>query len=252
MKKERFIWIGIVLLLIGGLLYIDYTRRNNYVETSQLDSLKQELIVVENKLGQQVARQNVVFADSQKELKDKTKEIFQLKDKDQKNIKRINALIQARTTVVIEKPVLAKYLDTVGMRRFSDSVEAVCADVIRFYRDSARIIGASFEINKEQDPYLQLEGKIQKEGIEIASVNLPDTMSISLEEMKSGLFRRGIDGKIRFWTPKKMTVSVLHSNPYLITNSMTSIVNNPKVKGRWLERLLLVGTGIFLGSQLIK
>lgn len=251
MKKERWVWIAIIAGLIIFLWQLDTYRGKEFAsQQEKYDSLalaKQEVVKLANARGDTIVRQYAIITSDQALLKEAAKEIFNYKEKDQKQIKRIDALVKITTKTKLPSPITAKYIDTFNRKRFTDSLDAECAKVVSSLLDTSVIIGSKFKFDSS---YLQIVGTVEKEGVRIDSLNLPDTQAIAFEVTKGGFFKRGINGKIKFWTPKKLAVSVYHSNPYIQTTGMSSAIYKSPPGGRWIERLLIFGTGFLIGTQL--
>lgn len=251
MKKERWLWISIVAGLIIFLWQLDSCRGRDFAsQQDKYDSLalaKQEVVKLANARGDTIVRQYAIITSDQDALKKAADELFNYKDKDKKQIKRIDALVKLTTKTKLPNPIVAKFTDTLDKKRFADSLSKECADVISILLDTSVFVGSQFKFDSS---YLQLSGIVEKDGVRIDSLNMPDTQAIAFEVTKGGLFRRGIDGKVKFWTPRKLSVSVYHSNPYIQTTGMSSAVYKSPPKGRWLERAIIFATGVFLGSRL--
>lgn len=253
MKKERWIWIGIVLGLVIFLWQLDSCRNRKFAsQQNKLDSItlaNQVLIQDKNSIGQTVSKQAVIITEDQEALQDITAKVFNLEKQDEKRIKQINALIQIASRIRVDS-INIPFKDEIAAKKFSDSLIAACAEVINYYKNNSIPVPQNVSISKEENPNFQFYGKVIKEGLAIDSINFPDSQRIAVIETKGGLFRRNIEGKVKFYTPRKLEIQVLHTNKYVEITGMSSIIYQPKVRGRWLERLLIAGVGIFLGTRL--
>lgn len=252
MKKERWLWIAIIAGLLIFLWQLDTCRGRDFgSQQSKYDSLaisKQEVVKLANSRGDTIVRQYAIMTSDQEALKKAAEELFNYKSKDQKQIKRIDALVKLTTKTKLPNPITAKFTNNnFDKKKFADSLSKECSDVISNLLDTSVLVGSQF---KYDSSFLQIAGTVEKDGVRIDSLNMPDTQAIAFEVTKGGLFRRGIDGKVKFWTPRKLSVSVYHSNPYIQTTGMTSAVYQSPPKGRWLERAIIFATGVFLGSRL--
>ncbi len=246
MKKERFIWIGIILLLLFGLWFVD-NRRNKEFEgqRNQLDSVtlaNQRLIQDTNRLGQEVSKQQVITTQNQEALKEFTAKVFNLEKNDANRIKQINALIQIKSRTHVDTTTIL-YRDGVAEQHFADSIQKICKDVIDFYSSMTVMVPKNVQITEEENKDFQFDGTILKDRFVINSVNLPDSQRIAIIETKGGLFKKDITGKRKFYTPKKLEIQVLHTNKYIKVEGMSSVIYQPKVKGRWLERAIIFAAG---------
>lgn len=251
---KNIIGVGIFITILMLLSMVDSCKDKKYKDQyqSQLDSLilaNQTLVVLKNKSDQKVIRQTAIVTDNQKALKEKAAEIFNLKKRDQKHVEEIKALITIKTKVRVDSIEIA-YVDKEERKRFSDSLEKACKDVIAYYEDSTIKIGQKAKLDSLQNPDLQMDATITKTGIMIDSAVMPDNQAIAIYESKNGLLRRDVNGKLRLWTKPSLEVQVTHTNKYIHVTGMNSMIYQPKVKGRWLERLALVAAGI-VGTILI-
>jgi hypothetical protein len=107
-------------------------------------------------------------------------------------------------------------------------------------------------IDTTQDKFFQFDGDVLKNRFKINSINFPDSQRIAIIETKGGMFKRDINGKLKIFKRKTLEIQVLHTNPYIKVNGMSSIVYKPQVKSRWFERGVLIGAGFLLRPLLIK
>lgn len=253
---RNILGVAIIVGIFTVISMIDSCKDRKYRAQyeSQFDSLtlaNQQLVTLKNKAEQEVKRQTAIVTDNQKQLMEKAKELFNLEKQDQKHIGEIKALISMKNTVRVDS-VKVPYTDVAARKRFSDSLEAACAEVITFYQNSTVPVGQKASLDSSQNKDLQVDATILKNGIMIDSAVLPDNQYIAIYESKSGLLRRDINGKLHFWTKPSMEVQVTHTNKYIKVTGMNSLYYQPKVKGRWLERLLLVAAGAAATVLIVK
>ena len=263
LTTSHLIMVGIIVGLVVLLSQVDSCRGRDFMsQQAKIDSLtlaNQQMVQVKNSLDQIVTKQAVIITQDQESLKDLTDSIFALNKKDQKRIKQIDALIQINSQTHVST-VNVPYVDTIARKKFSDSVEKACADVIAYYRNSTveltdtsnGELSKHVVIDSNQNKHFQFDGSVLKDKFRINSVNFPDKQSISIVETKGGLLKRGIDGKVKLFRKKTMEIQVLHTNPYIKVTGVSSIVYKPPVKGRWVERAILFGAGIAFKVFILK
>lgn len=246
----------IVAGLIIALMQLDSCRNRDFKkQQATIDSLtlaNQEMVKITNRQGDTIAKQNVIITQDQQALKNLTVELFDLKKRDERLLKQVEALLQIKSAVVV-KNVDVPYKDTTGFKRFSDSVEKACSEVIAYYRlNSVELQDTTVDgqkakhvsIDSSENKHFQLNADILKNKLRINSINLPDSQRIAIIVNKGGLFRKDITGKLKVFKRRELQVMVTHTNPYIQIQGMSSVVYKPNVKGRWLERLIMVGLGV--------
>lgn len=245
----------IVIGLVIALFQVDSCRNNEFkAQRKALDSTtlaNQELIQTVNKKNEIISKQEVVITGDQNSLKKLTLDIFDLKKNEEKRIKQIDALIKIKSSTSISQ-VKIPYIDSSERRRFSDSLERACADIIAYYDSTYIRTPKKVIIDSTQNKDFQFMGTIKQKEFIIDSLSFPNEQAISVIETKGGLFRRDAKGKIHFYTPRKMEIMVKNSNKYVNVKGMNSIVYKPKIRGRWLERVIGFGAGVAAGILLVK
>jgi len=232
--------IGIVIFL----LKLDSCRNNKFSrQQATIDSLtlaNQQLVRDTNRLGQLLVKQPVIVVTDQKALKALALENLNLKDRDAKRIKQVNVLVTENTNLRIKDRLIL--FDTINSTTYIDTTKPCPANAILTPQN----------LTDTTDKDFKFYATLEKRGLKIDSLSFPDKQTIALVETKGGLFKRNIEGKIKFWTPKTMEVFVTHTNKYLEVEGMNSLVFKPKVKGRWLERALIVAGTVLITTQLLK
>jgi hypothetical protein len=221
-------------------------------QKAQLDSTTlalQEMTEKYNKRGQVIDAQDVIITDSKTAITDLGKQLLSLKNKDAKQIKQINALIQIKSSIH-KDTTLVSFVDSVKMKHFSDSVENACASVISYYRDSAVELPAHLQVDSLQDKNFQFDATLQKSGLRINSIDFPDSQRIAIAVIRGGFLKKDIRGKRHLFLRRSMRIIVLHTNPYIHIKGMSSVVYQPKKK--IAGDLLLLGVGVAAGILLVK
>jgi hypothetical protein len=246
LTTKNLIIAGIILGLVIALFQVDSCRNDKFKsQQNTIDSLtlaNQKLIQDTNKLGQIVSKQTTIITQDQEALKALTANLFNLMKIDEKRIKQIDALIQIKSRIRVDS-VHVPFKDEIAQKQFSDSVNKACREVIDYYSSLSIMVPQNVQITEEQNKDFQFDGTITKQGLMINSLNLPDSQRIAIIETKGGFFKRDINRKVKFYTPKKLEIQVLHTNKYIKIEGMSSVIYQPKKGGRWLERALIFGVG---------
>lgn len=249
MKKyitwERVI-IAVLLILLGGMFYTGktYIKENIALklENQQLDSTK-------NALGQTVLQQEALIIKSNEDrasLLSYTDSLFNLTEKQERRIKDIVAFYKANTKTELVD-VLVPYKDTIGAKKWADSIQRVCANVITHYENNYISVP-----RKAQDSTTNyIAGfTVDKKGVNIDSLIIPNEQSIRFVTIKGGFLKRDVYGKRHFILSKRIEVQVINSNPLIKTVSQSSAIYQPPKKLRLGEKAIFIAAGIYLGTKL--
>lgn len=238
---ERILILALSVLVIfltkcSSSLMKDKNDMDNMITQLQLDN--QKLNIVVNNRDEQIAIQKSIVTSSQSAISALTDSIFDLKKKDKKNRETI-AYYRGRTTTRIDTLEIS-WVDTSLMKRFEDSVEAVCKDVIAFYRDSAiETPHTDSFVTNDIDLNFTLKKVNKIPSLVINRLAIADTLDLRFVEKKGGLFRKSA-----------IEVQFKHSNPYISVDGSNSVFYKPQKKPKLLQKALLIGAGIFIGSKL--
>lgn len=254
-KRRIYILVGIgIMALVLFLSTCDSCRSSKFhdqqvenltKENLKLNLEKQQLIQDTNKLGQTVSKQEVIIVSTQGDLKKLTQDYFNLKSKDNKRIKQVNALFQEKTSTGISNTDIP-YEEDDTMAEDSpnqDSVGIPC--------DSLSYVHVPIKANVDS-PYFKFQASIEKKGLHIDSISFPDSLRFALIETKGGLFKRDMNNKLHFHLKPTLEVQALHTSPYVKTQGLSSVIYQPKPKGRWLERVLILLAGATATYFIIK
>jgi len=212
----------------------EINQKEQVITQQELD--KQTLHTIVNKQKKTITEQNVLTTTSQKAINDLTDTIFNLKKKDAKNTQTI-AYYKAVTKLRIDSFDIP-YLDTLAMKRFSDSVEAQCQEVLTFMRDSTIVVPKDVVMD---DPNFSLSASIGKQSLLINALVIPDTLQLRFVEHKHGWFK-----------PKTVEVQWFHSNPLIQTTSANSAIYRPVKKSFFKRVILPVAIGVGAGLIIAK
>ena len=236
-------WIVIALLIAGFFQFRSCQNHKLQVAQSAIDSMtlaNQKLDSTVNKMGQKIYTQIVTLSEDQKSIRQLTDSIFNLKRKDERIIRRIVAYYSERTKVRIDS-VGVPYSDTIALRKFKDS-----ADFYKYALDSMIPVPRRFQF---VTTYLSFDGTVGKDQFELNHLELPDTQYIRIVENRGGFLRK-VNGKLKFHVKTQIQVQTLHTNPYLKVLGENSVLYTPRAKPRILEKVVLLGVGVFLGLHL--
>lgn len=231
---DRGIFVAIILCLLflmkcqaDKLKIAGSTITSEQLANQKLDSMN-------NALGQKVLTQEVLVAANQESLRKLTDSVFNLKKSQDKKIKEVIAYYSSISKTEIRER-LVPYIDTIKTKKFSDSLEKVCQEVIKFYEDSSILVPQPV---KDSGQHFVFKGTVKKEGLQIEQVSFPDSLYLRFVEKGGFLKKRTVE------------VQVLHTNPYINVTSSNSVIYKPPAKARWLERALILAAGIFIGTKL--
>lgn len=240
--KRVLIIVSIVTAIIA-LSMLDTCRNNKFAgQQAIIDSLtlaNQKLVQDTNRLGQLLLKQPVLIVEDQKALKALALENLNLKARDAKRIEQVNALIIEN----IELRLANRFLPF-------DSANTVYIDTTKPCPPNAILTPKKITDTATAD--FKFYATLEKDGLRIDSLSFPDKQTIALVETKGGFFKRNIEGRVKFYTPKTMEVFVTHTNKHLQVTGMTSSVYSPKVGGRWLERAAIIAATAILTIKVLK
>lgn len=230
------------IILVAGIIFclflVKCEREKTLIAESVVTELQlknQELDSIKNLQDQVIYTQTVLETSSQKSIRDLTDSMFNLKKRHSRDIKNVTAYYSSVSHTTV-KDKLVPYLDTLGMKRFSDSLEAQCESVIKFYRDSTVQVPKSVY---DSSKHFVFSGQILKNGFNVNKVTFPDSTYLRFAEKKGGLFKKNYT-----------EVQVLHTNPYVTVTSSNSVIYKSPPKSRIIERVLIFAGGVLLGSKL--
>lgn len=239
MKKyltlDRII-LAILLILCLGIVKC---QNDKIIEAktviTDLDLKSQKLDSIKNKYGETILIQYALVTSSQKSIRQLTDTIFNLKKAQEKQIKNVIAYYSNVTSTGIKNHTIP-YLDTAKMKRFEDSVERVCASVIKYYRDSSVEVPKDV---KDSSKNFVFSGTVLKDSFQIKKIEFPDSMYLRFVEKKGGMFKR-----------QSVEVQMFHTNPNIKVLNSNSILYKPPTKLGIVEKLTIFAIGIFLGLKI--
>lgn len=226
--------LAILLLLNTCRLNRKIDKQSSQITEQQLSNQKLDSIV--NKQKQVIYQQDVIITDNQSAIAALTDTIFNLKEKDAKNMKTI-AYYQGRNVVTLTG-VKVPYLDSAYMKYFEDSIQQHCATVIDYIRDSTVKVGM---VAADSTSTYKIQQTVLKDGIRIDNLTIPDTLNLRFVQHKGGLFRKA-----------KIEVQYFHSNPLVKTTGSNSVMYIPRKKSFFTRVILPVAVGIGTGLLIAK
>lgn len=220
--------IALLVTLIILFFSVKSCRQNEMIaenwkaQVEYKDTVIRELV---NKNGQLVAEKELVQTNSAKDIKALSEKIFLL----EKGIKKVTALVRATQvvkitdTLIVYEPGQPQAPDT-GMI------------------PAANAIVTPMRFSQITDNY-SINGTVEKIGVKINSLILPNTISFRIAEKKEGLFK-----------PRQTVVQAINSNPLFVTKGMQSIVLKPHVSAwnRWIKPVLFTAAGSLITYKLLK
>jgi hypothetical protein len=225
--------LGLALAILVMLFLLLRSCGNDKISDleSQITLLKgtnDSLYTLTNKLGQKVTSQEAEIVESKEALSVYADSIFKLQRKHEKQIAATIAYWKSKIDVQIVE-VEVPYLDTPGMKKFSDSVRLLCKEVIEYMEDSTITVPRTVNIDT-----LGINGKftVAKSSFKIDTLNIVDTMHTRVVEIKGGFFKRREIGskKIQFYKRKSYEVQTMHTSPLFNTTWQKSYIYVPPKK----------------------
>lgn len=219
MKWSTFFNLLFGIIILSAIFYTceqDKQKKrleeNNKQLTYQLDSAY--TVMTRNAIELKV--KDIQVTESQEQMKKLREELFQTTDKYNKKVKEVKALIIELGKVQIDTQFVP-YTDTVKFKKWNDSIMANCRSVVQYYEDSTVLVGTKSSKTTE---WYSITATIQKDGILIDSLLLPDSQYISITEFKGGFFKKNTKGKRKFYEPRKTKIEIKHTNPYFKTTGL--------------------------------
>lgn len=246
-KLPKIDWKLIVIIVLSGFLVASISTCNKRDgEISQLQLDKQTTDSIVNAYGQTILTQEAIVTNNKQAIKDLTDSIFRLTRAQDRRIKDVIAYYKGITNTVI-KEVQVPYIDTTSMVEWADSIKQNCAKVIEYYEANSIFVPKQA---KDSTPNYTADMTAGLNGITINRLEIPDSQYIRFVTIKGGLLKKDASGKRKLLARKTIQVQVLHTNPLIQVTGQNSAIYVPPKKARWLEKAILIGGGIILGTKL--
>lgn len=238
--------VVIIGVLVALLAFTGYKWNDANRQISQLELKNQTLDSVSNKLGQTVLIQEAIVTSNRYAIKQLTDSIFALTKAQDRKIRDVISFYEGHTNTVI-KEVQIPYVDKFALKQFSDSVAKKCAEVIAYY--DAHTISVP-RTAKDSTQNYKVALTVTKQAVVVDSIVIPNKQDIRFVTTKGGLLKRNTEGKLKLWLKPTIQVQVLNSNPLVHVTGQNSAYFKPPVKARVLEKALLIGASVFIGTKL--
>lgn len=243
-------------IIIAGLaalalfLYIDGCSKKKRAEKAEtevalltLDKQKSDSVI--NKLNQTVYTQEVVIVKNQESFKNYTDSMFNLFKKQERQIKNVIAYYKGSTNTTIEK-VPVPYIDTLGLKKWEDSVQQRCSSVIAYYEANTISVPRTA---KDSTANYSVDFSVRKDSLVVNEISIPDNQQLRFVTLKGGFLKKDTYGKRHFILGKKLQVQVLHSNPLIKVTGQSSVIFKES-SNKLIPTLLKVGIGVLIGTRL--
>lgn len=238
----------VILILAGWMAFSTFQTCN---KNSQLDKLadenlelrlkNQKLDSIKNLLDQTVTIQQVIETQNQAEIRKLSDEKFQLQQNLNKKIKEV-LYYQSQYTKIQIDSILVPYEDTTKIREFK-----TLAAFKKFAEDSMIVVPKPVKLDTTSTYYkngLRFTGEVRKTGFQINNIGFIDSQYVRLVEKKRSFWQ------FITFQRRPIEAQVLHTSPYITVTGQNSVIYRPKSGGRILEKAVLIGAGIFLGTKL--
>lgn len=238
--------VGLVILVLSmrGCYKGQLTEKQSVVDSLSLAN--QTLQKTVNQRGQTITQQDVIITDHQAEIEDLTKSIFDLKKKQERQIKNVIAYYKGITATKLDS-IPVPFVDTAVMKQWSDSVQKACSDVIAYYEANTITVPRNAKV--ETKDYAADFTVTQRE-VNINSLVVLDSQYLRFVTLKGGFMKRDQEGKRHLFLKRSVQVQVLHTSPYVLVTGGNSAIYKPKPKKNLVGKAILLGIGVFLGTKL--
>lgn len=228
--------IIILILLVFLVLLVKLNCSNlKYREMSISEKINLQKVSdsLKNKLNHVIKTQEAVILNNEKEISKYADSIFALKNKDKKNYKSTISYNRTYINTNIK--------DTLYIPFINDTTNVILTslekDITEEYMSNSIRVPKTFELDSN---YFKIKGNVSKEGINIISLSIPDTISGRFIEKKNG-----------FLKSKSIEYQVFNTNPYISINNINSAMYINKKDKKLKYFLMGIGAGI-VTSILLK
>lgn len=246
--KNIFIF---ALLGLAAFLYIDGCSKKKKLDKAEseltlLNLKNQELDSIKNTLQQTVYVQEVAIIKNQEAFRNYTDSMFKLFKKQEKRVRDIIAYYQSLTIGEI-RDVAVPYLDTIGLKKWEDSIMRRCSDVIAYY--DANTISVPRTAADSTEHY-SVSFTIRQDSLKINSIQIPDTQHIRFVTTKGGFLKKDTYGKRHLFLKRRTEVQVLHSNPLISVKGQQSAIYEPPKKRGLLGKVFLIALTYIIAKKI--
>lgn len=248
MKKlliiQFIIIIGLVIFLLGMKGCKDRKIAENQSTIDSLTLANQTLQTIKNELEQTVTTQEVIQTTNQEEIQRLTQEKFNLKKQNERQVREVIAYYKGIISTTL-KDIDVPFIDTTNSAPELENAE--CEVALEYYKSHAILVP---KFVSDSNKNYQVDMTVTKQGVTINQLVVPDSQYVRFVELKGGFLKKDQQGKRRVFLKRSVQVQVLHTSPFVQVTGGNSIIYTPPKKGRWLEKAILIGGGIYLGSKL--
>lgn len=239
--------IIVALLVILYTMLLDKCSSEEKFRTLKMNYDK-DVTHIKDSLGNIISVKDVEIVQNQESMKDLRARLFETTDKYNKKVEEVQALIGQKTEVII-KEVKVPYIDSVKMKKWADSINIKCADVIKYYEDSTVKIGARAV---DSTGYYKVDATVEKKGIKMNEIKFVDSQYVAITKMKGGIFKRNTKGKFRLYVKPTTRVEIKHTNPYFQNTGVDAFVFEKKTNRGYGNGLLHGAVGaVAIGTLLL-
>lgn len=221
-----------ISLIVGIFCFLQLSKTHNrYVKENEVIVLKYKMAnqtkdSIINANGKAIDNQKVVITEQQDAINKISAEKFQLKKKNEKQLNTI-AFLQSELAAKVDS-VFIPYVDTLYLGG-KDSTQ-----LISYIKDSTVKVPKDI---KYKDEWVSIDQTLKKDGLQINSISLTDTLLQRVVRNDNGWF-----GKEYY------EFQSFHTSPYFKTTAKQSILYVPKNK---TKKVALVSLLIGIGAGLI-
>lgn len=247
MKLLKIDFKGVLIGILATLLLLSFKKCDD--KSKQISQLKldnQTLDSMKNERGEVILTQETIITNNRQAIKNLTDSIFALTKAQDRRIKDVIAYYKGITNTVI-KEVEVPYIDTIINKRWADSVEERCSKVIEYYEANSVFVPKQA---KDSTNLYSVDLTVGLNGVLINKIEVPDSQYIRFATIKGGFLKKDASGKRKFFAKRTIQAQVKHTNPLIQVVGQNSAIYIPPKKARWLEKALLIGGGILLGTKL--
>lgn len=229
--------IIIIISILIGILYFSNKSLNKSLKDNEylalkykLENQKKDSII--NKNGKIIDNQKILITSTQDNINKISNEVFQLKNKNEKNLKTIAYL---KNTIVVNVDTLFIPFDTSFLATSLKGKDSSL--LVKYIEDST--ITVPKKVNYT-DNWVEISETITKKGISLDKLTLKDTLQQRVVANSNGFF-----GK------ESYEFQSFHTSPYFKTSSQQSLLYIPKNKTSKIGLTALI-IGFTLGILLKK
>lgn len=251
--KERLLIAISFIMVLFILSHIStcYYNRDYNNQKATIDSLllsNQKIDSILNKANQKITIQTAIVIDNQETIKSLSDSIFNLKNKSIRKSDKILAHISDYSSITV-KDKFIPYKDTIAFKKFSDSITKKCSDVIDYYKNNTITVP---RVALDSSNNFKLSATINKNGLKIDSLYIPDSIYTRIVEHKGGLLKRDSKGKRHFFLKRSIEIQTFHTNNLIVTNKLNSIVYKPKKNSTFTKNVVVAVAASILTIKLLK